>query len=87
MEKITNWIVEWFLNHTTAEKEDLKKELDTNYFQRGYMDSFMFIEFISEIEQQFHIEFSNEQFEDRSFSTINGLSRIITCLLQADREA
>jgi acyl carrier protein len=72
---IKEWLITWF-----EEKSDVvRSELDTsaNYLEKSWIDSLKFVEFISAIEAQFDLTFSNDEFHDRSFSTIDGLARII----------
>lgn len=72
-----NWIINWFLNNTEISNEDLLNKLDENYFELGWIDSLKFIIFITDIEKHFKIKFSNSEFQNRHFSTINGLVKII----------
>ena len=77
MNDIKNWIVDYFIKNCDAKEDDVKANLDENYLQAGYIDSFQFIKMVSEIEEKFGVEFDNDWFEDKNFSTVNGLSRII----------
>lgn len=81
MNDITLWIVNWFVDNCGQNKEEIIKHLNDNYFASGFVDSFKFIKMISDAEEKFNIEFDNEQFEDRSFSTIVGLESIIERLI------
>ena len=49
MNKIESWIVDWFDTNTDAEKNELIENMNENYFLKGWIDSFKFISFISEI--------------------------------------
>lgn len=77
MERITNWLIEWFLENGTVAEDTLRGNLDANYLGSGFIDSFTFISLIGDIEDEFEIEFDNDQFLDRNFATINGLAEII----------
>ena len=55
--------------------------LNTNYFNAGWIDSLQVIELIMDIEKNFSIKFQDIHFQDRRFSTIEGLSSIIAYLL------
>ena len=81
MNDITLWIVNWFVDNCGQNKEEIIKHRNDNYFASGFVDSFKFIKMISDAEEKFNIEFDNEQFEDRSFSTIVGLESIIERLI------
>lgn len=81
-EDILNWLVEWFENNSMIEATEIRKKITSSYFEEGLIDSFIFIRLISDIEEKYHIEFNNEQFEDRSFSTVEGLAEIIERSIQ-----
>lgn len=71
------WIVNYLVKNCAADDTEVNANLDKNYFLAGYIDSFQFINMISQIEEEFGVEFDNEQFEDKNFSTVNGLAKII----------
>jgi len=52
-------------------------DIEEDLFDKGYIDSMNMLEFISFIEEKFNIKFSNEDFMDRRFRTIKGISSII----------
>ena len=81
MEAIRTWLVDWFVENGTATREQLLENLDSNYFNNGFIDSFTFISLIGEIEEEYNIEFDNDQFLDRDFATLNGLADIIVKLV------
>lgn len=83
MEEIKNWIIDWFEKNSTATKTDIENNPEENYFNTGWIDSFAFINFISDIEEKFKISFSNDEFQNRDFATINGLTKIIKGKLDA----
>lgn len=74
---VMEWILQWFNKKTGTSIEELFLHRNDNYFELGYLDSFEFIGFIGEIEAEFKMAFDNDQFEDRTFFTISGLSKII----------
>jgi acyl carrier protein len=76
-EKIKNWIIVWFEENTDIEKDEMLNALDENYFTNEWIDSFKFILFLNEIENGFGISFSNDEFQGKEFSTINGLVKLI----------
>ena len=81
MDNITEWIIKWLVSEGGADENIIVEKMDENYFAAGFIDSFKFINMISDAEEEFDIEFDNDQFEDRSFSTINGLAKIIRGLI------
>ena len=68
------WILAWFAKHAAV-----KGTIDAseNYFAKGWIDSLSFISFIADLEEKFDISFSNDEFQNREFSTIDGLAGII----------
>ncbi len=74
---VETWIVNWFEQNTDLKKNEITKNFFKNYLEKGWIDSLRFISFISDIEGNFGIHFSNDEFQDRTFSTIAGLSGII----------
>lgn len=72
-----DWVLNWFENNSTVDRTVLEANADANYFEAGYIDSFVFISLIADIEEELGIVFDNEQFWDRSFATINGLVNIL----------
>lgn len=74
---VEEWLIKWFVENTDASEKDIRSKIDSSYFTEGWIDSLKFINFICNIEDTFHIEFSNDEFQDRSFSTIQGISKII----------
>lgn len=81
MEEIREWLVEWFVENGSVTREKLLKNMDSNYFNDGFIDSFTFISLIGDIEDEYNIEFDNDQFLDRDFATLNGLADIIVKLV------
>jgi acyl carrier protein len=76
-QNVQNWIYSWFEKHVGISREIVITNIDTNYFDNSWLDSFGFIGFISEIEGHFNIEFSNDEFTDRTFATLRGLTEHI----------
>lgn len=77
MDNIEKWIVNWFVTNGGQDEKEVYAHFEDNYFAVGFIDSFQFINLIADAEEKFDIEFNNEQFADRSFSTIYGFASII----------
>ena len=71
MEK--EFVIEWFIKNSIATKEELVKNQTMNYLDKGYVDSFGFLELITECEEKFQITFCDEDFSDDAIFTISGL--------------
>jgi D-alanine--poly(phosphoribitol) ligase subunit 2 len=71
------WLTNWFEKNSLATGVNMKNSLKENYLENGWIDSLKFIELITQIEEKFGIRFSNDEFLDRKFSTIEGLTKII----------
>jgi acyl carrier protein len=81
---VVDRIIRWFQKNSNIEEDQLYQNLSSNYFELGWIDSFKFIEFISYLEREYEITFSNDEFQDRSFATISGLSAIIRKKIDAE---
>lgn len=77
-EEIKDWLITWFKNNTNKSYQEILNKINVNYFEEGWLDSFKFITFIMDIESSFSINFANDEFQNRDFSTINGLVKIIS---------
>lgn len=82
---VKGWLVSWFVRNADLTEAEAAAGASENYFDKGWLDSLKFINFVSDIEQEFKISFSNEEFQDRSFSTMDGLAKIIEVKLNAKR--
>lgn len=74
---IKDWLIDWFEKNSELSKDEIIKNLNEDYLAKAWIDSFKFVSFVTEIEHNFKVTFSNEEFQNRSFSTINGLVKII----------
>jgi len=74
MTDIRIWLAAWLTNRAP----DISLPDTENFFTAGAIDSFGVIEFIEDIERQFDIRFTQLDFQDRRFSSIAGLTEIIT---------
>lgn len=71
--KNVEWLIIWF-----SQKSEIPLRVeDKNYFEIGLIDSLGVMELIEDIEKEFRIRFTEENFQDRRFSIIAGLSEII----------
>ncbi|MDE7352665.1 MAG: acyl carrier protein [Acetatifactor sp.] len=75
--EVKKWIIDWMADNSGVSSEEISQNSEANFFEKEYIDSFAFIMLIAGIEETFGVTFDNEQFEDRAFSTINGLAECI----------
>lgn len=70
---VVDKLISWF------EEQSGKREIniERNYFEQELIDSFDVIMLMEYCESEFQVAFSESQFEDRRFSTIEGLAQII----------
>ncbi|MEQ8822823.1 MAG: phosphopantetheine-binding protein [Filomicrobium sp.] len=68
-----DWLLAWF----SERADDITLHAEDNYFDKGVIDSFGAIELIEAIETHFTIQLTEHDFQDRRFTTINGLAAII----------
>lgn len=61
--------------YSFKEGTDIEK---INYVEEGYMDSLGLIQFIGELEDEFDIEFSDEEMMDDSFRVVGSLIDLVT---------
>lgn len=73
MENVENFIINYFKKQTSLETIDLQND----YFDEKWIDSFGMIEMVEEIEKEFDIEFTQNDFKKLSFRKVNGLIDII----------
>lgn len=71
------YILSWIIERNGLDMDVIESNMESSYFELGWMDSFDFINFISDIEDEFNLEFDNSQFQDRRFSTLKGLIETI----------
>lgn len=77
MEEIKKWLIKWFSNKSAMSIGKVTELSQNNYFESGLVDSFGFITLLSDIEEKYGVSFSNDDFLDRSFATIDGLANMI----------
>ena len=79
--QVQHWLTGWFIARGKLAKkidEATPEELrDTDYFQAGWLTSMEVVEFVTEIEQHFAMQFSESDLQDPRFVTIAGLGELI----------
>ena len=79
--KVQQWLKEWFVARGKIRKAALENGQDalcnTDYFEAGWLTSMEVVEFVTEIEQEFGVQFSDRDLQDSRFVTIVGLTELI----------
>ena len=78
------WLLRWFETNSDLSREEIEKNLQEDYLAKGWIDSFKFVTFVTEIEDEFKITFSTDEFQDRSFATLDGLTKIIEARIEKE---
>lgn len=76
-DEIETWIVDWFEENGTVSRDVIEERLGDDYLDEQWIDSLEFTNLVLEVENEYDVEFSNDEFQDRSFATVNGLAEII----------
>lgn len=83
MSKIRDYIVER-LQREYSFKEGVDID-NINYVEEGYMDSLGLIQFIGEIEDEFGIEFTDEEMESHSFRIVGKLIALVETKMEENK--
>jgi acyl carrier protein len=76
--QVQQWLTDWFLSKPrskTGKPTDIPLNID--YFEAGWLTSMEVVEFVTEIEQTFRMQFSESDLQDPRFVTIAGLTELI----------
>lgn len=71
------WITNWLAENADVNVAEIEQRSTENYFEQGWIDSFAFIRFITELEAAHGVRFRNDDFQDRTFSTVDGLALMV----------
>ncbi len=75
-DQVAQWLCEWFLSRRKF-KGVAAQLSETNYFEAGLLTSLEVIEFVSDIENRFGVQFSEHDFQDPRFGTVAGLAELV----------
>ncbi|HZW93794.1 MAG TPA: acyl carrier protein [Candidatus Eremiobacteraceae bacterium] len=80
-ETTNKWLIDWLVTRGKIGKHALEKQPDTlretDYFEEGWLSSMEVVEFVTEIEQEFAMQFSDRDLQDPRFVTIEGITELI----------
>lgn len=82
--KTKEWLLNWFEVNSDLSRDEIEKNSHEDYLAKGWIDSFKFVTFVTEIEDEFKITFSKNEFQDRVFATLNGLNKIIEARIEKE---
>lgn len=80
MSKVREYIMEILQREYSFKKDDNIDSID--YIGGGYMDSLGILRFIGQIEDEFSIEFSDEELKSESFRIVGELINMIEMKLE-----
>ena len=72
------WLIDWFANHSSLNAAEIEAASKEDYLKKGIIDSFAFVTLISDIDDEYDITFTNEDFLDPRFSNLEGLVEMIS---------
>ncbi len=75
--EIKKWLSKWFEKNSDLKLINIEKEFNDNYLDKGWIDSFKFVSLVTDIEKEFKITFSTDEFQNKKFLTATGLQKII----------
>lgn len=75
--QVQEWLTDWFAARAKIGKPACESLLNIDYFEAGWLTSMEVVEFVTEIEQRFSMQFSDRDMQDARFVTIAGLAELI----------
>ena len=75
--QVQDWLTNWFVARAKIGKSAPENLPDTDYFEAGWLTSMEVVEFVTEIEQRFGMQFTDRDLQDPRFVTIVGLTELI----------
>jgi acyl carrier protein len=75
--EVQEWLTDWFVNRAKPGQQPREALLTVDYFEAGWLTSMEVVEFITEIEQRFNMQFSDQDMQDARFVSIAGLTELI----------
>ncbi len=81
---VKKWLLNWFETNSDLSKDEIEKNMTDDYLAKEWIDSFKFVTFVAEIEEEFKITFSTDEFQNRTFATLEGLRSIIEARIEKE---
>jgi acyl carrier protein len=76
--QIEDWVTAWFVRRSKISQQEAAHVRHIDYFDAGWLTSMEVVELVTEIEQQFGIQFSDRDVQDQRFVTIGGMGELVT---------
>ena len=76
-ESVQHWLQLWFEGRKKLGNQPPQSVLEVDYFAAGWLTSMEVVEFVTDIEQHFGMQFSDRDLQDPRFVTIAGLTELI----------
>jgi acyl carrier protein len=77
---VQGWLINWFVARAKIGKATLQTPdslSNADYFATGWLTSMEVVEFVTEIEEHFGMQFTDRDLQDSRFVTIAGLTELI----------
>ncbi len=85
-EQILEWLRGWFVSRGKTTELTDSSFSDVDYFAAGWLTSMEVVEFVTEIEHRFSIQFSDADLQDPRFVSIGGMTELILARSTSSRE-
>jgi acyl carrier protein len=76
-ETVEKFLKDWFVSRGKIALPAAGSFLAMDYFEAGWLTSMEVVEFVTEIEQRFELQFSDRDLQDPRFVTVAGLTELI----------
>jgi acyl carrier protein len=75
-DEIREWLVNWFVSRSKI-RDGENQSFHVDYFAAGWLTSMEVVEFVTDIETQFDMQFTDGDLQDARFVTIYGLTELV----------
>ena len=74
---VLGWLINWFDENSNIHHETIMDNLEINYLEKSWIDSFKFIKLISDIELKFNFTIDDIEMQNGTLFTLNELCQTI----------
>jgi acyl carrier protein len=75
-EDVQSWLKNWFVSRAKITQQT-SDPFHIDYFAAGWLTSMEVVEFVTDIEAQFNMQFTDHDLQDSRFVTMAGLTELI----------